>query len=81
VGGRFAGACACVGECPADTAGPMLKVRGRGCPFNTARRAQVRDFAFSSYSSSRARSLLSKFFRIHSATASCASSLPRTLLP
>jgi hypothetical protein len=67
-------------ESPADTAGPTSKVRGRAGPFKTARRAQVRDFAFPSSSSSRARTQLSEFFCIRNATVSCASSPPKTPL-
>jgi hypothetical protein len=81
VGGCSAGARARVGESPAGTAGSAFKVRGRACPFKTTRRAQVRDFAFPLSSSSRAHYLLSEFFHIHSAAASCASSPPWTPLP
>jgi hypothetical protein len=81
VGCCFAGARARLGERSADTAGPALKVRGRACPFKTARRAQVRDFAFLSSSSSHASSLLFEFFHIRNATAPCASSPPKTPLP
>jgi hypothetical protein len=80
VGGCFAGACARVGESPADTVGPVPKARGRACPFKTACQAQLQDFTFPSSSSSRARTLLSQFFRIQNATASCASSPSETPL-
>jgi hypothetical protein len=69
-----------VGESPADTAGPTSKARGRACPLKTPRRAQLQDFTFPSSYSSRARTLLSEFFRIRSATTSCASSPPETPL-
>jgi hypothetical protein len=45
VGDYFAGARARVGESSADTAGPASKARGCACPFKTACRAQVQDFA------------------------------------
>jgi hypothetical protein len=70
-----------VGRSLADTADPALKVRGRACPFKTACWAQVWDFVFPSSSFSRARSLLSEFFCIRRATASCASSPFEPLLP
>jgi hypothetical protein len=78
VGGCFAGACTHVGESLADTVGPASKLRGRACPFKTARQVHVRDFAFPLSSSSHTRTLLSEFFCIRSATAPCASSPPET---
>jgi hypothetical protein len=79
-GGCFAGACARVGGSPTETAGPASKVRGRDCPFKTACRALVRDFAFPSSSSSHACPLRFEFFRISNTTALCASSPPKTPL-
>jgi hypothetical protein len=79
--GCFARACTRVGESFADTVDLTLKVRGCTCPFKTTRRAQLQNFSFPSFSSSRARTLLSEFFRIRSTTTSCASSPPKTLLP
>jgi hypothetical protein len=45
VSGRLFRRRARVDERFADTAGPMLKERGRVCPFKTVRRARVQDFA------------------------------------
>jgi hypothetical protein len=70
-----------VGESLADTVGPTLNVRGRVCPFKTACRVLVWDFAFPSSSSTCTCPLRSEFFRIRGATAPCASSPPKTPLP